>query len=245
MRIGLAGVLADARALWRSERELLLPIAGMFFFVPMLAIVLLLAGSGFPGEAAPGQLREALVAFYSANLLPILLANVAIDFGTFAVLNLFLQGAGRTLGQVLLLTSRRFLPFLVIDIIGGLLLSLGLSLFVIPGLFAFGRTWLAAPAFAAAPERGLVEAFRQGWLRSARFGWAVLLAAAGLTLLASVVLIVVSTGILAGLAALVGDGAIVRVLTYLVTALIGGFAWSALAVLRVAAYRGSAARQGT
>ena len=34
MTLGLAGVLADARALWRSERELLLSIAGMFFVVP-------------------------------------------------------------------------------------------------------------------------------------------------------------------------------------------------------------------
>jgi hypothetical protein len=25
---------------------------------------------------------------------------------------------------------------------------------MLPGLFAFGRTWLAGPAFAAAPERG-------------------------------------------------------------------------------------------
>jgi hypothetical protein len=243
MTLGLAGVLADARTLWRSERELLLPIAGMFFVVPMLGIVLLLAGSGF-AQIPPEKLREAVMAFYVANLLPILLANLAIDFGTFAVLNLYLQGGGRTLGEVLLLTLRRFLPFLVIDITAALLFSFGSSLFLLPGLFAFARTWLAGPAFAAAPERGLIEAFRQGWRRSGGFGWIELLAVAGLTLLGAMMLVVVSTGLLGGVAALIGDERVGLVAGYVVAALIGGFAWSIMGVLRVAAYRRSEPRQG-
>jgi hypothetical protein len=243
MTRGLAGVIADARALWRSERELLLPIAGMFFVVPMLGIVLLLAGSGF-ADVPPEKLREAVMAFYVANLLPILLANLAIDFGTFAVLNLYLQGGGRTLGEVLLLTLRRFLPFLVIDITAALLFSFGSSLFLLPGLFAFARTWLAGPAFAAAPERGLLEAFRQGWRRSGGFVWIVLLALAGLTLLGAMMLVVVATGLLGGIAALIGDERVGLVTGYVVAALIGGLAWSVMGVLRVAAYRRSEPRQG-
>jgi len=244
MRLSFAGVLGDAVALWRSERALLLPLAGAFFLVPMLAIVLLLAGSGFPGDAGPEQLREAVSAFYAANLLPILLANIVLDFGTFAVLNLFLQGGGRTLGEVLGLTLRRFLPYLAIDVIGSVLFSLGLSLFVLPGLFVFGRTWLAGPAFAAAPERGPIDAFRQGWRRSAGTGWLVLLATAGVTLFAALLLVVISTGILGALSVVAGDNRIMQAIVYLVTAAIGGFAWTALAVLRVAAYRRSGARQG-
>ena len=244
MTLSLAGVLADARTLWRSERELLLPIAGMFFVVPMLGIVLLLANSGFPGEVAPEKLYESVVAFQSANLLPLLLANLAIDFGTFAVLNLYLQGGGRTLGEVLVLTVRRLLPWLAIDIVAALLFSFGSSLFLLPGLFAFGRTWLAGPAFAAAPERGVIEAFRQGWRGSAGFGWIVLLAVSGFVLLGALLLVIVSTGLLALLGAAVGDERIVVAIGYVVTALIGGFAWSALAVLRVAAYLRTAPRQG-
>lgn len=244
MKLSLAGVLADARTLWRSERELLLPIAGVFFVVPMLGIILLLAGSGFPGDIPPEKLREAVMAFYAANLLPILLANLAIDFGTFAMLNLYLQGGGRTLGEVLMLTLRRLLPWLAIDIVAALLFSFGSSLLLLPGLFAFGRTWLAGPAFAAMPERGVIEAFRQGWRSSAGFGWIVLLAAAGFVLLCALMLVVVSTGVLAGLGAAVGDEQIVVAIGYVVTAVIGGFAWSALAVLRVAAYSRTASGQG-
>lgn len=243
MTLSLAGVLADARTLWRSERELLVPIAGMFFVVPMLGVVLLLANSGFPGDTAPGQIREAVAAFYAANLLPIFLANVAIEFGTFAVLNLLLQGNGRTLGEVLLLSLRRFLPFLGISIIGSLLFSIGSSLFILPGLFAFGRTWLAGPSYAVSPEAGPIDAFRQGWRRSAGFGWLTLLAAAAFTMVASILLVVASTVIISALAALVG-AQWMQMLSLLATALIGGFAWTALALIRVAAYRRTEPRQG-
>lgn len=244
MTLGLAGVLADARTLWRGERELLLPIAGVFFVLPMLGMVLLLADAGF-ADVAPEKLREAVMAFYVANLAPILLANIAIDFGTFAVLNLYLQGGGRTLGEVLVLSLRRFLPFLAIDIIAALLFSFGSSLFLLPGLFAFGRTWLAGPAYAAAPERGPLDAFRQGWRRSAGFNWIVLLAAAGATFVGVILLMALSTAILAGLAALIGDARIVTTISYVLTAMIGGFAWSVLALLRVAAYRRSEPSTGT
>ncbi|NIJ19605.1 hypothetical protein FHS95_001274 [Sphingomonas naasensis] len=243
MTIRLAGVLADARKLWRGERELLLAIGGVFFVLPMLGIVLLLASAGF-ADVAPEKLREAVMAFYAANLAPILLANVAIDFGTFAVLNLYLQGGGRTLGEVLLLALRRFLPFLAIDVIAALLFSIGSSLFLLPGLFAFGRTWLAGPAYAAAPERGVLDAFRQGWQRSAGFGWVVLLAAAGLVFVAALLLMLLSTALTAIVVALVADGRAHAAVSYVLTALIGGLAWTVLALLRVAAYRGSEPRQG-
>lgn len=244
MTLSFAGVLADARALWRRERELLLPIAGLFFAVPMLGMILLLAASGFPGDLPPEKLREAVMAFYTANLLPILLANLAIDFGTFAVLNLYLQGEGRTLGEVLVLTLRRLLPWLVIDITAALLFSFGSSLFLLPGLFAFGRTWLAGPAYAANPERGLVEAFRQGWRRSAGFGWIVLLGVSGLALLGAMMLVVVSTALLAGVGTAIGDERIITTIGYVVTALIGGLTWGALGVMRVAAYLRGEPRQG-
>jgi hypothetical protein len=244
MSLGLAGVLADARMLWRSERELLLPIAGVFFVVPLLGIALLLDGSDF-AKVEPEKLYEAILAFQAANWLPLLLANLTIEVGTFAVMNLYLQGNGRTLGEVLQVTLRHLLPYLTIWFVTTLLFSLGSSLFLLPGLFAFARTWLAGPAFAAAPERGVIDAFRQGWRRSSGFDWIVLLAVAGLTFLgAMMLLIVVSTALTAVVAALVADGRIHAAVGYVVAALVGGLAWSVMGVLRVAAYRRSEPRQG-
>lgn len=244
MNLTLGGVLRDARMLWRRERELLVPIAGLFFAVPMLGAILILDGSGFPPQGSPEQVREAFLAIYAANMVPILLINLVIDFGSFAVFNLFLQGGGRTLGQVLVLSLRRFPFFFLIDLLAGLLFSIGASLLIVPGLFAFARTWLAGPAFAAAPERGMAEAFRQGWRRSRGFDGLVLVGAAALVLVAALAMVIAATILVGLLAALAGDNQVTTAIGYLVTAALGGLAWTMLAVLRVAAYRATEPRQG-
>ncbi|MDG2535449.1 hypothetical protein P6144_17440 [Sphingomonas sp. HITSZ_GF] len=238
------GVLADAATLWRAERELLLPLAGMFFVVPMLGAVLLLAGFELPATDDPEKLRAALMAFYGDHLLPIVAINLAVDFGCFAVFNLYLQGGGRTLGEVLLVTLKRFGGYFILSLLANTLFSLGLSLFVVPGLFVLVRTWLAGPAYAAQPREGILGAFRAGWRRSAGLGGFALLGLGSMVLFVTLALVIISGGILGTLAAVTKGGQVVAILSYLVTALLGGAAWAALAVIRVAAYRLGAPRQG-
>lgn len=237
MTISFAGVFADAGALWRSERQLVMRVAGVFYLLPVLGFVLLLASSGFPPDVPADQMKDALDRFQTANLIPILLISVVLDFGTFAILNLFLQGGGRTLGEVLGITLRRFLPFLILDLAAGFVFGLGMSLLVLPGLFVFARTWLAAPAFAAQPDLGVIEAFRQGWRRSGGFTWLILIAVAAVTMLGTLGAIVAASGILGSVNLMLGGNQIVAGIAYLVLAIIGAFAWTALTVLRVAAYR--------
>lgn len=244
MTPGFARVLSDAASLWRSERELLARVSGLFFFVPMLGVVLLLADSGFGKDLAPEQFREALLAFQTSNFLPVLLASVALDFGTFAVLNLFLQGGGRTLGEVLRITLRRFLPFLAITIVAGMLFSIGLSLFVLPGLFFFARTWLAAPAFAAAPERGPFAAFVEGWRRSAGLTWLLILALVAAVLVPALFASMLAAALLAGVGVAIGALQGATIAAHLIAAGIGALAWAWLAVLRVALYRSTETSRG-
>jgi hypothetical protein len=237
MKLSFAGVFADAGSMWRGERQLLMRIAGVFYVVPILGFVMLLGASGVMQTTPPEQMQEALNRFYGSNILAILLVTAAMDFGTFAILNLFLQGGGRTLGEVLMLTLRRFLPFLAIDLIGNFAFAIGLSLFVLPGLFALARTWLAAPAYAARPEQGLIEAFRQGWTRSGGFVWLILLGVSGVTMLGTLSAVVAVSAILGTLHTMLSGSQVVVGLSYLAIALIGGFAWTAVTVLRIAAYR--------
>ena len=237
MTVSFGGVFADAGGLWRRERKLIVPVAGVFFFVPMLGAVMLLSRLDFPPQATPEQLRELLIGFYETHLLPILLINLAVDFGTFALLNLILQGNGRTLGEVLLLSLRRFVPFLVIDVLAGLGFGLGASLFLLPGLFLFARTWLAAPVFAAEPGEGIGGAFVRGWQLSRGFVWISLLGVAAAVFLATLFAIVIATAMLGALSATLGDVLVLPVIAWLVCASIGAAAWVALVLLRVAAYR--------
>ncbi len=245
MNLTSRGIFLDAVTLWRAERELLVPLAGLFFVVPMLGAALLLSGLDLPATEDPDKVRTALMAFYTANLPAILAINIAIDFGGFAVFNLYLQGGGRTLGEVLLLTLKRFAGFFVLNLIVGLLFSFGLSLFVIPGLFVLARTWLAGPALAAEPGIGLIGAFREGWRRSGGVTGFALIGLASMIFFLALGLVILASGILGTIAALVGGAQAVTLVSWLVTALVGGAAWAAIALIRVAAYRlAGAPRQG-
>ncbi|MEP9361166.1 hypothetical protein [Sphingomonas sp. KR3-1] len=233
------GILADAVSLWRAERELLVALGGLFFVVPVLGAALLLARLDLAGIEDSKKLAEVLTAFYDANLLPLLLISVAIDFGSFAVFNLFLQGGGRTLGEVLLLAIRRFPGFFALSLLANLAFSIG-SWLILPALFVLARTWLAGPAYAAQPGQGILGAFRAGWDRSTGLRGFVLLGLPSMLVFVALMLVILTGGILGTLEAVSGAGQVVSILSYLVTALIGGGTWLALAVIRVAAYRLSA-----
>lgn len=237
MRLSLSGVFADARAMWRDHRDILGAIAGVFFVVPILGILFLMAQGGLPADPDPVKLNEAVRKFYSDNLLSFLLANLMIDFGTFALFVLFLQPGERTLGETLAITLRRLVPFIAIDLIAAILFGIGMSLFVLPGLFAFGRTWLAVPALAANPEQGLAGAFRQGWQRSDGLRWLALIGAATVTVMAAVFAILLGSVLLGLLGAAVGDNIALEMAGYVLIAIIGGIAWVTMGLIRVAAYR--------
>lgn len=246
MTLRLAGLFADAQALWQRERVLVVPVAGMFFLVPLLGVVLLMAPhvSQLQDLADQAALRSFYDRFVQANLVPLALAYLGFDYGLFALLSLFLQGDGRTLGQVLALALRRLFPFLILELVVSLAVQLGLSLFLAPGVFLFARTWLAAPAYAARPEAGLIEAFRQGWVRSAGVNWVLLLLAAAAVFVIGFVAIgaaSIITGLIAGAA---GGGTAPELIGYLVLSGVGALIWAALVVLRVAAYRATEPRQG-
>ncbi|RYE01766.1 MAG: hypothetical protein EOP61_10335 [Sphingomonadales bacterium] len=238
MKLSLSGVFADAGAMWRNHRDILSAIAGVFFVVPMLGILFLMAQSGLPADPDPVKLNEAARKFYEDNFLWFLLANLLIDFGTFTIFILFLQPGTRTLGETMALTLRRLLPFVVVDVLASILFGIGFSLFVLPGLFIFGRTWLAAPALAANPDQGILGAFREGWRRSFGFRWLVLLAAMALTILTAAIAILLASRLLLGLLVMVaGDNQFVEMAGYVLIALFGGIAWVTTVLLRVAAYR--------
>lgn len=237
MKLSLSGVFADAGAMWRNHRDILSAIAGVFFVVPILGILLLMAQSGLTTDPDPIKLNGAMQKFYSDNLLSFLFANLMIDFGTFAVFVLFLQPGDRSLGQTLALTLRRLVPFIAVDVIAAVLFGLGASLFVLPGLFVFGRTWLAAPALAAAPEQGMLGAFRQGWQRSDRLRWLVLIVAAAATVMAAVFAILLGSVLLGVLGAVTGDNQFLEMAGHLLIAILGGLAWITMALIRIAAYR--------
>lgn len=233
MRFTLGGLFAEAASLWRRERELVVPVTGVFAFLPVLGWMLLMAAQ-LPREGTVEEAYAAILAFQSANVLPLLLGSLWMSFGSFALFNIFLQGEGRTLGSVLMLSLRRFLPFFAIDWLIAFAFGLGLSLLILPGLFVLGRTWLIAPAFAATPEQGPLGAVQRGWRLAGGMRWLVLLGGAAIVLLAASAMLIVATLLIGVLVAATGVG---ELLGHATSSAIVALGWAQITVLRVAAYR--------
>lgn len=235
MRLLLGSALADAAALWRSERDLVIRVAGVFYLLPILALGMLASGIALPEQATQEQVREAVSAFYRANLVWLLAGSIVLEFGTLALLNLFLQ-RGLTLRETLQGSALRLLPFVLLGFANGAAMQLGFALFVVPGLYVFGRTWMMGAAYAAEPERGLLGAVERGFRLSSGNGWRLALLGFGVVLIAGAAtfaLLIVSQM----LVALAGGAQWAQALFLLPVAAAGSAAYAAFTLVRIAAYR--------
>ncbi len=246
MTLRLAGLFADAKTLWQRERALVLPVSGLFFLLPSLGMLLLMVQGAPDLESLSDQ--AVLLAFYQkfveANVVPIALAYLAVDYGILALFSLYLRGQGQTLGQVMKAALRRLFPFLVLEVAVSIGFQLGFSLFIAPGLFVFARTWLAAPAYAARPEAGLIEAFKQGWVRSSGVTGLLFLLVAAMVFSGGIGAMAVASIFTGLIATAAGGGVVPEFLGYLLLSVIGAGVWTALVILRVAAYSATEPSRG-
>jgi hypothetical protein len=183
--------LVDAWALFRSERSLLLPIAGLFLFVPQLAQLLLLPEvPEIPLDRSPQNLATWFEGSYSAWATIagpwILLGYLLVLFGSATILALFLD-AGRldvasALRRALGLTPR----YLLASILIGIPVGIGSWLLVLPGIYLLGRLMLTGPAVMATPSVGAVRAAATSWRLTRRAQMATT-ALAALTMLAAMI----------------------------------------------------------
>lgn len=235
MRLSLGGALGDAAALWRAERDLVVRIAGVFYFLPVLALALLATEITLTDQATPDQVREALNAFSRANFVWLLLISIALEYGTLALLKLFFR-RGDTVRDLLQATAVRLLPFVLLGFANGAAIQLGFTLFVIPGVYIFGRTWMMGVAYAAEPGRGLLSAIEHGFRMSARNGWRIALLGLGVAMIAGalalVLLIIGQTGV-----ALVGGAQWAQTLILVPVAAAMTAVYCAMTLVRIAAYR--------
>lgn len=165
MTFDVAGMLADAWRMWKRDRELLLPLAGLFLFLPELVrAVYVPAPPGLPAStgssADPAALKgwfAALEAWSSQYSLIIIAIALAAVFGTLMIFTLYLDPR-RPNVRVALLRSLTLSP----RYIGAMMLitfPIGLGLLYIwlflPAVYAAGRLILTVPALVADRPNGV------------------------------------------------------------------------------------------
>jgi len=160
--------LIDAWALFRRERGLLLPIAGLFLFLPQLAQLLLLPEvPELPADRTP----EALAAWFQGSYTAwatitgpwILLGYLLVLFGSAAMLALFLDEGRLDVAGALRRALGLAPRYLLASILIGIPVGIGSWLLVLPGIYLLGRLMLTGPAVMASPSLGAVRAAATSW----------------------------------------------------------------------------------
>lgn len=163
-------VWADTLRLTRTHWGALIAIAGVFVFLPTL-----LVNHFYPlGDPPQGPDVRAVLRFYMEyfqqhSLVLVLQSFVTMTGGAAMLRLVFAQGGtvgGAIAFAIALLPTYSILMFLV-----GLGVGAGAALFLVPGLYLWGRLLTAAPAMVAEQRRNPIDALKRGFALSEGHGW--------------------------------------------------------------------------
>ncbi len=179
MRLEPAGLLAEAVQRYTSERPALHAVAGLFFFVPALALLFFVeTASATDGQSVTDALRAIM-----ADNWPWLLGVQLLELFGSAWLYAWLLGRDKpSLRQSLDRAVTLFPMFLIASVLVGLLTFAGLLFFLAPGFYVIGRTFLVAPILIAEPGTTAIKAFEESIRRTQGMGWMLFVIAAAIWL---------------------------------------------------------------
>jgi hypothetical protein len=183
---------SETVAVARRHTDLFVPVAGLFLFIPQLLLNRTL-GDALPKDLLGPDRIGSVLAALAMVLLFSLIGQLVISF--IAVSN---GTAGRTLGNIPRGAVSLFLPLLAVTLMQGIVVGLGFSLLIIPGIFLLARFSVAVPLVATGTSDP-VAAISTSWRLTEGHSLAIM----GFVAFLFVGLLLISVGI-GGLGAAVG-----------------------------------------
>ncbi|GAA0734375.1 hypothetical protein [Sphingomonas japonica] len=180
MTFGFRDLYRDAWALWQRDRAAILPLAGLFQFVPQWGLLMLVPSAPSAPETVDAAAMEAFTAAFTAWIgahgLWFVAGFALALFGTLAIVAIEVDRRAATVGQAMLhaggLVLRYFLASLLVVLPASLLVGPALALpagslllgMVVVWLLA--RTMLIASIIVAERPVGAVKAITLSWRRT-------------------------------------------------------------------------------
>jgi hypothetical protein len=132
MKFDMGRAWSDAVALLSANRQVVLIVAGVFFFLPYLALMLLMpdqiaemqSAGASTGGADPQVAFNAVMEFYGSIWWALVLMAVIQGIGMLGLITLLTDRARPTVGQALASGAKAFLPYLGTQILQMILLAL-------------------------------------------------------------------------------------------------------------------------
>lgn len=253
MRVTFPALMRDAWRLWRRDWEVLTAVAGLFVFLPALAMAMFIPDMPSPpaaGEAVPGSVT---MAAYEQGLTQWMLnyggwqiaAQAVVLFGQFAIVALYLAGDHPPAGKALTTAARRY-PLLLlagliiaVPIAAALLLAQALPLlmaaFFVIVFWVMARTIALAPTLLAEAPVGALRAITRS-LHLTR-GNTLALAASVMTVILAMTIATWPFEQVDAWMVVHAPNPIARAIVDMIAATITGLGGIAMALVQVAAYR--------
>jgi hypothetical protein len=177
-----------------ANKDLLAAIAGMFVLLPGVVGEFLMKASPEGAKDIPFSAAfEHMMQSYADNWPVVLGHGLITSFGSLAMLVLLLRPERLTVAESLKAALVLLPGYFVANLVEGLGLGIGLSLFVVPGLYLLARFALIGPVAAAEQCRNPIEMIRRSFVLSQGNGWRIFLMLAVLFCTAGLVALVLTT----------------------------------------------------
>lgn len=225
-----AGAFADAAALWRRDRDLLMRVSGVFFFLPSFGQALFLPPMPVPAEDS--EVLRVFLDYGRANAHWLIAAACFQVYGSATLFALLFSGGRATLGEAMKRAAAAFPVYLFTAVLASLLVMAGASFFFVPGFYIVGRTFFATAVVMAEDRRNPIRALGRSVELTARRGWLFFLVTATIVLAA-----LAATGIVDSIQRGIGGGMAGRLVLDAVTAAISAAMSLAMVLVKTAAYR--------
>jgi hypothetical protein len=241
MTLDIVAVLKDAWEAWKRDRSVLAPLAGLFLFLPVYGLNLLLPPppAGFDDNASKAEQvawAQSYLDWIGANGSWYLLVTVLVYFGLLTIYVFRLDPARPHLGGAMRRAGVLLLRYVLAMILVGIPAALGLMLFILPGLYVLARVMVTGPAIVAEAPIGASRAIGRSIALTKGHGF-VLFGLAAITLIGGAVIaepfLALDTAMRSGGA----DNPIVIALVDAAAAAATALSLLAMALTQVAVYR--------
>jgi hypothetical protein len=170
MKFSYSDVWDGMLRLLRGNGALIASIAGVFVFLPLLLLYVLMP---VPPAGPPALAFGNLAVYWQKVWYWVLLENVVVMIGSLAILRLVLARGGATVGEAIAGAFALLPACLAAAIIAGAATFAGFLLLIVPGLYVTGRL-APLPAVIAGERLGNpLEAIRRTLALTRGQGWAI------------------------------------------------------------------------
>jgi len=171
VKLSYDAIWQDMVAMMKAHAEIILVVAGVFLFLPMLAQSFYLPPPVMERFDLPSM--QALVAYYQDNLIALLGLRLLTLLGAGTLLALFLSPDRPTVGGAIGFAGRMLPSLFFLTLVTQFLMMGGLALFIVPGLYVAARTSVSDAAMIAEGRTSPFGAVARSFELTRGIGWQI------------------------------------------------------------------------